>query len=341
MRATLLAACAVAATRGQQPALLPEALAVTGAGKTKPDSKPRLATLDEINKIYEEGHPSNDLSGHGAAGLVVHMHDLTEQKQFLPGESAQWQGPNGFWASSIINRKMPGFYMPPTGGGPCDGSGVIVNPRTARVLCSAPFDFTSWTAGCTGLCKPGDDKVGCSCGVSAPCSASPHPNRDASSPPLAPTLTQPLILIPPFSQCTSKLYPPERLEAMLNVSLGLQGRPNVQQFGGKYNEVLISSQDYRDQLPEAVAAVFFTSEESKRCADDTHRAIAAAFGLEHEQVLLLNHTPGGSPGFAMYKSPERPADRICPKPVDWCVHYSAQNEPKECGGQVGQPAELL
>ena len=103
---------------------------------------------------------------------------------------------------------------------------------------------------------------------------------------------------------------------MLNVSLGLQGRPNVQQFGGKYNEVLISSQDYRDQLPEAVAAVFFTSEASKRCADDTHRAIAAAFGLEHEQVLLLNHTPGGSPGFAMYKSPERPADRICPKPVD-------------------------
>ena len=85
MRATLLAACAVAAARGQQPALLPEALAVTGAGKTKPDSKPRLATLDEINKIYEEGHPSNDLSGPGAAGLVVHMHDLTEQKQFLPG----------------------------------------------------------------------------------------------------------------------------------------------------------------------------------------------------------------------------------------------------------------
>ena len=118
MRATLLAACAVAAARGQQPALLPEALAVTGAGKTKPDSKPRLATLDEINKIYEEGHPSNDLSGPGAAGLVVHMHDLTEQKQFLPGDSAQWQGPNGFWASSIINRKMPGLYMPPTGGGP-------------------------------------------------------------------------------------------------------------------------------------------------------------------------------------------------------------------------------
>lgn len=277
----------------QQPALVPEALAVTGAGKTKPDDKPRLATLDEINKIYEDGHPSNDLTGSSAAGLVIHMHDLTEKKNFLPGESAQWQGPNGFWASSVINRKMPGFYMPPTGGGPCDGSGVIVNPRTARVLCSSPNDFTSWTAGCAGLCKLDDDK------------------------------------------CTSKLYPPERLEAMLNVSSGLQSKPNVQQFGGKYNEVLISSQDYRDQLPEAVAAVFFTSEESKNCADDTHRAIIGAFGIDRGQVLLLDHTPGGSPGFAVYKSPERPEDLICTKPAGWCTHYSAQNEPKECGGQPG------
>jgi hypothetical protein len=277
----------------QQPALLPEALAVTGAGKTKPDDKPRLATLDEINKIYEDGHPSNDLSGHNAAGVVIHMHDLTEQNKFLPGESAQWQGPDGFWASSIINRQMPGFYMPPTGGGPCDGSGVIVNPRTARVLCSAPYDFTSWTAGCTGLCAADDDK------------------------------------------CTSKLFRPESLEAMLNVSSGLQSRPNVQQFGGKYNEVLISSQDYREQLPEAVAAVFFTSDESKKCADDTHRAIVGAFGIERGQVLLLNHTPGGSPGFALYESPERPEDLICTKPAGWCSHYSAQNEPKECGGQPG------
>lgn len=274
----------------QQPALLPEALAVTGKGKS---DKPRLATLDEINKIYEHGHPSNDLSGPSAAGLVIHMHDLTEQNKFLPGESAQWQGPNGFWASSVINRKMPGFYMPPTGGGPCDGSGVIVNPRTARVLCSAPYDFTSWTAGCTGLCALDDDK------------------------------------------CTSKLYPPSKLEAMLNVSSGLQSKPDVQQFGGKYNEVLISSQDYRDQLPEAVAAVFFTSEESKACADDTHRAIVSSFGIDRGQVLLLNHTPGGSPGFAVYKSPERPEDLICTKPKGWCEHYSAQNQPKECGGKPG------
>ena len=52
---------------------LPEALAVTGAGRQSPTAA-ASATLDEINKIYEEGR-CNDLSGPGAAGLVVHMHD--------------------------------------------------------------------------------------------------------------------------------------------------------------------------------------------------------------------------------------------------------------------------
>lgn len=144
-------ACASLALQQPPPALVPEVLAVTGPVTAKPHAKPPLVTLAEINKIYEHGHPSNHLYGPKAAGLVIHMHDLTEKKNFLPGEAAQWQGPNGFWASSIINRKMPGFYMPPTGGGPCDGSGIIVNPRTARVLCASAWDFTSWTSGCAGL----------------------------------------------------------------------------------------------------------------------------------------------------------------------------------------------
>ena len=104
---------------------------------------------------------------------------------------------------------------------------------------------------------------------------------------------------------------------------------------GKYNEVLISSQDYRDQLPEAVVAVFFTGDDAANCADNTRRAITGSFGIDPGQVLLLNHTPGGSPGFAVYTPPERPEDAFCSKPAGWCEHYSAQNEAKECGGQPG------
>jgi hypothetical protein len=45
---------------------------------------------------------------------------------------------------------------------------------------------------------------------------------------------------------------------MLNVSLQKQADPNIDTFGGKYNEVIIDSAEYRDQLPASIAAVFFT-----------------------------------------------------------------------------------
>ena len=288
----MLWACAALALQHQP--LVPEALPATSPTETKPNTKPPLVTLAEINKIYEHGRPSNHVSGPNAAGLVIHMHDLTEKsgfgQMFVPGDSAQWLGPNGFWATSIINRKMPGLYMPPTGRGPCDGTGIIVNPRTARVLCSSAWDFTSWTSGCTGV-----------------------------------------------GGASSKLYPPDKLEDMLNVSAELESRPNVNTFGGKYNEVIIASQDYRDQLPESVAAVFYTGDDAG-CAVQTHRTVVGAFGIDPGQVLLLNHTPGGSPGFAEHvpaKGEELPEDAICPKPPTWCVHATAKSEAKECGGLPG------
>ena len=134
-------ACVSATLASQrQPSLAPEALRT---------NKPPL-TLAEINKVYENGRPSNKLSaGPDSAGLAVHMYDLTERhgtgQMYEPGDH-QFQD---FWATSIVNRNMPGTYIPPTGGGPCNGVGIVVNPRAATVLCSCAWDFTSWNSGCS------------------------------------------------------------------------------------------------------------------------------------------------------------------------------------------------
>lgn len=196
-----------------------------------------LITLEEINKIYKNGHPSNHLP---TAGLIVHMHDDTEEygagRLFRPGDR-QFQK---FWATSVVNENMPGLYK--------NDCGVIINHNFVELLCSFYQDYTSWNAGC---------------------------DRDF-------------------------LYEPDRLEEMLNKSLALQ-KGGAAGFDGKYNEVLISSKTYRDNLPGSVAAVFYTdvdgNDAQPDCAVNTHKEIVSSYGLEEEQVLLLKHTPGGSPGF--------------------------------------------
>merc|ERR1740117_2125020 len=80
----LAAASALASQR--QPTLAPEALS-----KAKPGKSPPLS-LDQINKVYDHGHPSNKVSaGPGSAGLVVHMYDLTERagtgQMYEPGDA--------------------------------------------------------------------------------------------------------------------------------------------------------------------------------------------------------------------------------------------------------------
>ena len=89
---------------------------------------------------------------------------------------------------------------------------------------------------------------------------------------------------------------------MLNVSVQKQADPNIDTFGGKYNEVIIDSAEYRDQLPASIAAVFFTQE--SECATRTHREIIDAYGIDPGQVLLLEHTPGASPGFKVHTPAE-------------------------------------
>ena len=102
-----------------------------------PASKSGALTLKELNRMYELGHPSNNVR---QAGLVVHMKDDTEEygagRLFRPGDR-QFQT---FWATSIVNKNMPGMYK--------DSCGIIIAPKAVELMCSFYQDYTSWNVGC-------------------------------------------------------------------------------------------------------------------------------------------------------------------------------------------------
>jgi hypothetical protein len=225
-------------------------------------------SLKEINRIYEDGAPSNVIR---QAGLVIHMKDDTEE--FGPGGlvhpgDRQFQE---FWATSIVNKNMPGMYK--------DSCGIIIAPQAADVMCSFYQDYTSWNVGC----KP------------------------------------------------DYVFKPDKLEVMLNRSLALQ-KGGAAGFDGRYNEVIINSSEYRSSLPSSVAAVFFSDLDGAdpSCAVNTHQELVRAYGLKPHDVLLLKHTPGGSPGFVEH-DPEEVADipgGACRSVQDnvedaWCVSNCA------------------
>ena len=168
----------------------------------------------------------------------------------------------------------------------------------------------------------------------------------------------------PASAYVSK--PPSPAPPRLTTQPSIIARTNAPSVrSGKYNEVIISSKDYRDLLPKSVAAVFFTQD--PECATRTHRLIVDVYDIDPGQILLLKHTPGGSPGFAVHtpakgegepadddipeerdpdpvasasepasdSQPETHEDWDCEKPPQWCVHAGATNEYKECSGLPG------
>ena len=65
--------------------------------------------------------------------------------------------------------------------------------------------------------------------------------------------------------------------------------------------MIIRSDVYRDLLPRSVAAVFYVNGSNSACAIQTHRLIVDLYNIDPENVLLLKHTPGGSPGFAVHE----------------------------------------
>ena len=127
-------------------------------------------SLADINRLYDTGHPTNNIS---EAGLLIHQHDNTERKGenvYTPGWKFRYH-----WATSLINRQMPGLYNhecgvilapnearrtlnpnPNTNTNPNNTPKPKPNPKPnpnpnhqARVLCSYYADFVSWTEGCS------------------------------------------------------------------------------------------------------------------------------------------------------------------------------------------------
>ena len=89
--------------------------------------------------------------------------------------------------------------------------------------------------------------------------------------------------------------------------------------------MIIRSDVYRDLLPRSVAAVFYVNENNSACAIQTHQLIVNLYNIDPGDVLLLKHTPGGSPGFAVH---EVPAEVSAPKQTNPLAE-AAQPAPAE------------
>ena len=224
-------------------------------------------SIDDINRFYDDGHPSNDME---KVGLWVHQHDNTEafgrHLLYMPGDN-QFQE---FFAGSIINRDLPALYN--------DECGIIVAPAKAKVLCSFYVDFTSWNTGCEtgGLLNIfGPDKSWSR--------NNPFPGDELKD----------MMEVSKMLQGNGRK---DRSE--LHVAPG-GGMPNM--TNNKYNEVLIDSQYYQKALPGSVAAVFYVENgdpAGPECAEATHTALVQRYGLKDDDVLLLAHSQGATPAFS-------------------------------------------
>ena len=192
-------------------------------------------SLTDVNRLYDTGHPTNNIS---EAGLLIHQHDNTERKDeniYTPGRKFRYH-----WATSLINRQMPGLYN--------HECGVILAPSEARVLCSYYADFVSWTEGCS---RRGLGQGGLRLTRRRWIDPTPVLDHEVSQPRDIP-------------------YPPEMLADMMNMSVELQqaqlpdyemrmrkalnlrqfrhggsGEPTAERFWlGQYNEVLVDSEHY-------------------------------------------------------------------------------------------------
>ena len=99
--------------------------------------KPSSVTVAQLNRWYENGHPSNRVE---SAGVLVHAHDNTERQGV--GNLAHPSGGqfNQFWATSLVNTQMPALYQ--------YNCGIVLDPKYVKLLCSFYMDFTSWSSGC-------------------------------------------------------------------------------------------------------------------------------------------------------------------------------------------------
>lgn len=256
---------------------LPEHLRVTEHQQLR---KP--LTLSDINRMYRDGRPSNDIA---KAGLFVHQHDNSEKWDSPLYDVREPNWPH--WAGSLVNQNISGLYNAECG--------AIVVPEAARVLCSYYADFTSWNTGCERI--QGDHQM------------SRRPSRPRDQLFDGPGELKEMLEMSLELQEGGGAAPhergqwgtrAERHERALRERLGTKstGEPTRWDFwDGYYNEVLVNRSYYAARLPAAIAGIFYLSggweeDEGRRCAEQTLKALRAQYGDKAAHVAVFAHTPG-------------------------------------------------
>ena len=251
------------------------------------DPQPKQLGLTELNRMYREGRPSNDIA---TAGLFVHQHDSSEERDTPLFDARAQEWPH--WAGSVVSRSMGGLYNAECG--------IIVRPQAAKVLCSYYADFTSWNVGCDT-----EDILDRWTGHEM----SRKPSRPRNQPYDGPGELKEMLEMSLELQNGSTALArgawgtrSERRDLRERLRTKGDGEPATWDFWeGYYNEVLINRSYYAARLPGAVAGVFYLSGasagEGRACADSTLSTLRTRYGDDAvAHVKVFAHTPGQ--GFA-------------------------------------------
>ena len=238
--------------------------------------------VDEINRRFREGIPSNSLA---TAGVLVHEFDkLEDWEHDQPWKTCSKSSENSWCTDqakhescTLINKDLPHLFVeaPNTAADdPSDGSmGFILSPRVTEILCSFYADGGT----------QGQPDGGCF-----------HTLHDGIKKPVPKCNPQPAGCDQAqFNAKAGVILPAVGCGRYWNCAfvgtemLGDMMRTQQRENSGKYNEVVVSSKFWDDHLPGIIEAVFFISTEEKARA--VHRNFLAAYGKTRHEVPLVQY----------------------------------------------------
>ena len=208
---------------------------------------PPMPVVDQLNIRFREGGPSHDVT---RLGVLLHQFDGQEDpdRGWLPCTTWCTDFSDRF-ASSIINRRVPNLFD----AAQSKPGGLIFrpSPQLNEIFCAWPADGGTMSI----VCSP--------------------PGRSATCLPGCWTET------PNWCTATQSWcpYPPDRTGEMLS----MQERTNAH----KYNEVIVSTSRYVEQLPHSLEAIF-TLDMSDRHPREVHTRFLQETGLRKSDCPLLH-----------------------------------------------------
>jgi len=217
-----------------------------------------------LNALFRAGEPSNNLA---KAGVLVRQFDgqsdLSSGRPWLPCPSEAWcHEHEQFWPSSIINSGVRHLYYP-------DKAGFVLAPELVTVMCACQADCNSNSQA--------KGRRGCSA----------RPCCDYDDVKCAPKN----IYHEDFFHFVDHdcSYPPDELYE----ALAAQQRREDH----KHNEIVLDNLKTAEQMPDAVMAFFFMSEESRTEATTMHRNFLQMYGVSATQCPLLRLDLSGTDPF--------------------------------------------